>query len=52
MKLKEGSLKIDAKANTQLDKLSILRRESGSLAWRKRDIVAELVGREFNRRLK
>lgn len=52
MKVKRSSVNLEAVTNTELSKVSILRRESGLVAWRKKDIIAELVAKEYKRNFK
>ena len=52
MKMKSSSVNLEAVTNTELSKLSILRRESGQVAWRKKDIVAEFIAKAYRKEFK
>ena len=52
MKLKDGNVKLEPGTNSSLSKLSNLRRDTGHAVWRKKDIIAELVGKEYKRSFK
>jgi len=49
---KATTVHLDGSSNTNLSKVSELRREAGSLAWRKKDIIAELIKKEYKRSFK
>ena len=49
---KAGQVHLEAKTNSELDKISKLRRGSDIVAWRKKDIVAELITKEYKRSFK
>lgn len=52
MKMKEGNVKLEIGTNNKLTKLSRLRRDSGDPVWRKKDINAELIDKEYKRKFK
>jgi predicted transcriptional regulator len=49
---KPTTVHLDSDSNTKLSKISEVRRESGSLAWRKKDIIAELINKSYKRSFK
>ena len=52
MTLKEGNVNLEIDTNDKLTKVSRLRRAIGNSAWRKKDIIAELVRKEYKRSIK
>jgi hypothetical protein len=46
---KATTVHLNSKSNTSLSKISEIRRQAGSLAWRKKDIIAELIVKEYKR---
>jgi hypothetical protein len=52
MEEKESNVKIEIGTNKKLTKISRLRRDSGDAVWRKKDITAELIAKEYKRNFK